>query len=624
MYAEFKEGEKHGGYSPATTTDDNLSAFQDAGYVLTDNDLVVDIDELSPDKAKQLLKWFDIKTEAVFTKRGAHLYFNKPTGFRGAKGATDLGFAAEYKHTANTFATTVKRGGVQRETINHGMRADLPKYLKPDRKAQSLVELGDGDGRNQALFKHRVRVQRYENWRSILNFINSVVFEEPLSDSEMEELTRDTKPEAIKDGENLIADTAKRELQIVKYSGQLWFKTQDEWYSGDEEKLLYNLYSYAPDQKTRYVKEVRDQIDLKTPALPADKVYDIRLKNGVLRNGQFIDIESDDFTPYYISEEYDPDTPSIEIVDEYIDNLTDHDSDYRQFFEEILGYVLFTNPEEIRLMSKFFFFVGDGGNGKGTLLQILKGIYGGDENISSNDIEQLSDERYLNTMVGKLANLGDDVRDKPIDDEKMKILKNISTADTVSIRRLYENSFTASISATLIFTTNHILKSFEKGESYKRRVVWCPMYGKPKSKSRTFITDLTTDEALRYWVKIIVEGYMRLHKNMKFTESKIINDFNQQYHDDNNTVLEYIKEGDAEDIEGKTVPEAYEKYEAWGEENDFNVQSKRLFKETIQSELGYTAKVTKVNGSARRIFVNENPPVTKVTKNIPENDDFPF
>ncbi|WDF81848.1 phage/plasmid primase, P4 family [Lacticaseibacillus pabuli] len=613
MYAEFKEGQKHGGYDPATTTDDNLSAFKDAGYVLTPHDLVVDIDELPPDKIKQMLKWFDIQTEVVFTKRGAHLYFNRPTGFRAAKAMTDLGFMAEYKHTNNTFATTVKRNGVARPVINHGMRADLPPFLKPDRKAKSLLGLADGEGRNQALFSQRAKVQRYENWRQILEFINKVVFDEPLPDNEMEEITRDMKPQAVKDGEAIIADAVAHDLKVVNYGGMLWYRANGDWYKADDTGLKRIIYEYAPNEKTFYIEEVFKQLQIKTPPIDGNTVFDIRLNNGILRKGKFIDIQSDEFTPFSIDLDYDPNATAVPIVDTYLNNLTGNEPQYREMIEEILGYTLFTDKELIRLIGKFFFFVGDGGNGKGTLLEIIRQILG-KENVSTLAIDQMVDERYLNSMVGKLANLGDDVEDKPIDDKKMKVLKNISTADNVSIRRLYENASTDTLSATLIFTTNHILKSFEKGESYKRRVLWCPMYGKPKHKSKTFISDVTTPEALTYWIKLIVDGYQRLYNNLTFTESPRVKQFNDTYHEENNSVLEYLSVTDAEHFAGMTSPEAYEEYEVWAEENDYNTQSKRLFRETLKAELGYDLKQTKINKVNKRVFIKDDG-AEAVTKN---------
>ena len=94
----------------------------------------------------------------------------------------------------------------------------------------------------------------------------------------------------------------------------------------------------------------------------------------------------------------------------------------------------------------------------------------------------------------------------------------------------------------MIFTSNHILKSFEKGEAYKRRVDWLPMYTKPTKKDAKFIEKITTPEALQYWMKLIVEGYQRIYENKGFTESEIVTRFNERYHEINNNCIEFLQD----------------------------------------------------------------------------------
>ena len=47
---------------------------------------------------------------------------------------------------------------------------------------------------------------------------------------------------------------------------------------------------------------------------------------------------------------------------------------------------------------------------------------------------------------------------------------------------------------------------------------------KADPKRQKFIEKLTTPDALKYWIRMIVEGYQRLYKNEGFTESPIIAD----------------------------------------------------------------------------------------------------
>lgn len=598
MYVEYLSNEKHA--AKDADVSETLEIFSDAGYLLTDTDLIIDIDDLDHYQIEQMIDRFNIKTQIVWTTRGAHLYFKKPNGFRGAKSLTALGCEVEYKHLTNTKSVTVKLNGEKRKVENDGIRETLPEFLRPLRKAENLLGLDEGDGRNQKLFKHRMTISTMSDWNLIVNYINEVIFANPLPDNEMEQITRDVVVEAVKDAESLVADVIMRDKKIVKYSQQLYFYENGE-YIADDDKLKRLVFSYCQGQKIRYVKEVIEQMDYRAPLIPDAKTFDIRFKNGILRDGEFIEVDYTEFTPYSIPIDVDFETAPVKAVDDYLNHLADKDEEYKNRLMEILGHCLIVDKEFKRLMGKFFIFVGDGGNGKGTLLTVIRAILNS-KNCSGLSITNMTDERYLNVLNGKLANLGDDIQDQPINNEQMKMLKNISTCDFVEIRKLYANANSVELTPTLIFTSNHIIKSFEKGESYKRRVDWLPMYGKPKKKDSRFITNITTEKALKYWIKLIIEGYMRLYNNQRFTESDKVKEFNEQYHRENNSAIEFIKDLNQEDIEGKKSPEIYQEYETWAEENGVNVQSKKLVKDTIYSIHGLEIKAKKINGKTAKVY----------------------
>lgn len=59
LYIEYLQGEKH----PVRNVDvtEVLEIFQDVGYLFTDNNLIIDIDNMIQEKAKRLLERFRIK-----------------------------------------------------------------------------------------------------------------------------------------------------------------------------------------------------------------------------------------------------------------------------------------------------------------------------------------------------------------------------------------------------------------------------------------------------------------------------------------------------------------------------------------------------------------------------------
>lgn len=604
MYIEYKSGQKHALKNAEISNDDTY--FKDAGWLLTDDDLVVDIDCLNLEIIKMLIKYFNIRTRTVWTDRGVHLYFKKPLGFRGAAKICPLGFKIEYKHTGNTKSCTIKRNGKHRKVERNDVRQELPEIFQANRKFESLLGLSENDGRNNALFSHRGRLAGYSEEKRILYFINQYIFADPLDQNEFELIMRDKGFEAVKNGEYLVATKMIKDFNACVYKNELYCYNGLK-YDNDELSLKHMIYNIVGDQKTAYVDEVCKQMLYRGKKIPLDTVFNIKFNNGILMNGEFVEIEDyKEFTPYYIELDYKPEAEPVEIVDNYVAQLTNNDEKYRDLLFEILAHGLITDPEVKRSLAKFFIFVGDGGNGKGTLLSIIRSILTR-ENCSGLKIKQMSDERYAYSMDGKLVNLGDDIQDQPINDKDMEMLKNISTCDYVEIRKMFKNSTSATMTTSLIFTSNHILKSWEKGESYKRRVLWLPMYSKPKRKDPKFITKLTTQKALEYWLKLIIDGYKRLYQNGDFTACNIVEEFNRQYHEENNGAEIYVKDLTKEYIIGKTNQEIYLEFEQWCEENDLTA-SKKMLRDAIYNIHKLKIKVIKRNKKTFRAFqeVEEN------------------
>ena len=609
MFIEYKEGEKHAGASAEQS--ETMDSFRDCGLLLTNDDVVIDIDHLPKESIKALLKEFGIVTQTVWTDRGAHLWFKKPAWFTKRRdGVCRLGFVIEqHNRTSNPNGMTVKRNGVARQIDNFGTQAFLPTIFKVDTKNKytDLTGWGDGDGRNKGLFQHRIAMQKNgaPDVERACSFINYHVFSEPLPDSELEGIVRDMAVDDSENRQSAIATAIMNECMTVSYSGMTWWYRNGEYLTDEgDANLIRRVYQACEGEKTTFVDEVVKQIRYRSDIIPADTVFPIRFRNGILRKGEFIPMKSYmDFTPYFIDIDYKPDAAPVQMVDEYIDNLTDRDPSYRDLLMEVIGYVMVTDPERIRSLGKFFMFRGDGANGKGTLLQIMKRIYNA-KNCTNLSIKQLTDDRYKVTMIGKLANLGDDIEAEAIDNDQLKVLKNISTADTVATRHMYAESESTTFTIKLYFTTNSDISSFEKGYAYKRRIVWLPMFNKVDKPDPRFISKLTTKEALEYWIKLIVEGYKRLYANMEWTHCQAVEEYNSRYHENNNVCARFAKDIDPEtEIVGKTVSDMRLAFMQWDTE-DSKFRPK-LFKEAVWDLYKIGLGVSKVSGKTTRVFMKQ-------------------
>lgn len=557
IFYEYEPGEKYatkeGGHY---ITSDTPDAFSDAGRKLDDTDLVIDIDHISKKTIQKVIDTFNLKTETVWTDRGAHLYFKRPPGNkRYINGVCKLGFEVEYKTSRNSpQGICIKRNGKLRIITNEGLRQDFPEFFLSNKKYVELNGLSDGDGRNQKLYAHKKALGNKKDTESILKFINENVFAEPLDDKEFGTVIRQEVGKGADDAkpENVIATAVIEDLATESWAGSIWFDIGGGIYSNDLARLQNIIYRlYCPGMNTRSVDEVIKQLRYRSPLRDKESAFPIKLKNGYLSKGRFIKSQSRMFTPYYIDINYISDADPVRMIDDYLDQLsnadldfkgkpyTDQDhKDYRDLILETIAFGLITDPEKTRALSKFFIYRGDGGNGKGTLLSIIRAILGAD-NCSGASITQLGDPKYVPSLIGKLVNLGDDIEDKPINKEQFKTIKNISTADAIEVRKLYQEPFSAVVTAKLIFTSNSDIKTFDKGDALKRRICWMPMFNRVEKIDDQFISKITTPDALCYWMSLIVKAYERLYTH-GFTKSRITNDYNEQYHLHNNIAEMFV------------------------------------------------------------------------------------
>ena len=509
---------------------------------------------------------------------------------------------------SNPGGMTVRRNGVTRDIDNIGLRAYMPDIFQVGTKKkpyQNLTGMDDGDGRNKALFAHRKALNNCQDWEKMLGFINKHVFATPLTDDEFGTILRDISEDSETDDKYWIASDIIQKCHTVLYSGMIWWMKDGQYIAdADNKRLIRRVYEMCEGQTTRYVDEVVKQVEYRSQIVDADTVFPIKFNNGVLQEGMFIPMKDyTDFTPFMIDVDYKEDAAPVQEVDDYIDSLTSKDPDYRMLLMEVIGFVMITDPERIRSLGKFFMFRGDGANGKGTLLQIMKRIYN-PKNCTSLSIKQLVDDRFKVTMVGKLANLGDDIEAEAITHDELKVLKNISTADTVSTRKLYEESENATFTVKLYFTTNSDILSFDKGYAFKRRIQWLPMFNKVDKPDPYFITKMTTKPALEYWIRLIVEGYKRLYQNRKWTVCKVVEDYNNQYHEDNNVCLMYAKDLDPNtEIIGRTISQIKMDFMDWT--SDDRKFSSKLFQDAVWDLYKIGLGRSKQNGKTRRVFMRQ-------------------
>lgn len=150
-------------------------------------------------------------------------------------------------------------------------------------------------------------------------------------------------------------------------------------------------------------------------------------------------------------------------------------------FEKFLREVL--KPEDIGTVKKMFGYtllednryqrafllMGEGCNGKTTLLNILEAMLGR-QSIANEPLQSLASGRFsLASLYGKLANICADIPDKPLD--YTGTFKMLTGGDSVKGERKYRDSFSFVNLAKLIFATNKLPQVNDNSPAFWRRWV---------------------------------------------------------------------------------------------------------------------------------------------------------
>ncbi|EJE7236749.1 DNA primase, partial [Clostridium botulinum] len=282
--------------------------------------------------------------------------------------------------------------------------------------------------------------------------------------------------------------------------------------------------------------------------------------------------------------------------DKTLDKICCKDKQLRLLIEEMIGYTLFRRNE----LGKAFILTGGGSNGKSTLLEVLNELLG-EENISSVSLEELNHRFKTFQLEGKLANIGDDISNKYIEDNST--FKKLVTGEKVNVEKKGRDPFDFKNYSKLIFSANELPRINDLSGGLKRRLIFIPFnatFSKKDKDYDPFILDkLTSHESMGYLLKLALQGLNRVLINHSFTHAEVCNQVWEEYEAINNPVVGFLEDND---IENEPVKEIYLRYSAWCSENGLKSVSKPVFGREVKKQ-GYNSdSVIRVNRKQKRIY----------------------
>lgn len=609
---------------------EDASRFSETGVIVPEPYVVVDIDDMGEaERLTALVQAENIECQIMQTTRGRHFWFVSDRPVKNTvKTMTAIGLRADYRSYGKQSQVCVRLNDQWRQWLTDypwDEIALLPRWLRPLKQNKyTFLGMKDGDGRNSALYEYQCVLSthgfsRDEGFQT-LRLINRYIFDEPLQPKELDIICREEAYPAVSEESdldapwfgargkflhNIMGDLLIEEMPIVSLHGQLYVYRGGRYQQG-ENAILRAIVEKFPEAKRTQQTEVLNYLSIQKhiDEAPVDE-YIINVLNGRLnlKTGELTPHTPDALDFQQINAAFDK-TAYCEALDHMLVRIFCRDGQLYKLFEELLGYCLLKNCR----MQQIFIFVGDGNNGKSTLLRVITSFIG-TGNYTTLSLQDLETTFRPAELENKLVNLGDDIPYTTIKDSSR--LKSISSGENVLVERKNKDPFILRNYATLIYTTNKMPHVNDKSYGFYRRLTLIPLDARFSKDDPDYDPDISqkvvTEEARSYLLNMAVRGLRRLLKH-GFTKSSKVEKAKETYRQKSSTTLTWVAENAIEeaDILEKSTGEVYFQFKSWCDNEGIEKVPKQLnFTEEIKKEFGVvtgTARRDKKTGKVSRFF----------------------
>lgn len=278
----------------------------------------------------------------------------------------------------------------------------------------------------------------------------------------------------------------------------------------------------------------------------------------------------DDVIPNVIPHDWNPNARS-ELLDKTLWKMACGDDATFLNLTEFMGMCMMRSVKHLPF---FPVLIGEGANGKSTYIGLLKDMLGM-ENISGLQPKDIA-SKFLGThIVGKTANLGDDIASGYLDDKDCSVIKSVATGDLMFTDVKGTKGFHFEPYCTMVFSCNAFPRLADTTPGFMRRlfpVEFNAVFSKDDPDFDPTIGEkLREEETLQYACVAAVEGLRRALYQNSPTPNAMSEAMKGEIAREANTCLQWVHDRgiDAQWITGKTKDEVYDSYVVWCEQNGY-------------------------------------------------------
>lgn len=388
------------------------------------------------------------------------------------------------------------------------------------------------------------------------------------------------------------------------------------------QRMLHHiLYKYEPSLSASKIRDVINYIQANAP------IKQKTIHNIIAFKGTLLDIDTlENIEPSHSTVvttdmthvAYDSTATDSPILDTFMCTLFGDDTDKHKLIYEIIGYGLANN----NFMGKFFIFYGKGGDGKSTLLNLIKKLYG-DNNVSSISLSDIQARFSLANIHGKMLNIGDDIGKGVV--LETDTLKKVVTGETIMLERKGEQPFSYTPRVKLVFASNEVPRIADTSRGMNDRLMVIPFNNRIRATDKAnpnIITNLVDSGALPVLLNRAIEGLKRIRETNQFTQCEEVVKLTEEQILNNNNARLFINEVQdgsltysdlgvwKEEVPSETIftidnnvgEDIYNSYRRWAINSGYRPFSKRTFLESLK-DVGYSVKQRRINGKRKKVWV---------------------
>ena len=337
---------------------------------------------------------------------------------------------------------------------------------------------------------------------------------------------------------NQIAKQLSEEYKLI-YCANKFYIFEDGYYRKYDEHEIGKLIkvilgdSFSSAKKSEVIHSLKMDCYRRPEELNADR-YLVNLKNGIFNLRNFrLEFHSEDFlSTIQLPIVYDPEA-QCPLWERTLNEIFEGNINKISVLQEFFGYCLIPDTTQ----EKALFNVGEGRNGKTTVLNTLRGILGND-NCSSIQVESFGNRYYLAQLLGKLVNIGEEIEPKGI--VNVANFKAIVSGAAITVDEKYEKPISFQPFARLIFPINTLPRVDDKSDGFSRRIIVLKYDRKFSEVEQDKKLSQKLEQEYSGIFNWMVEGLKRLQERGRF-ELDVSMKW-EAYRIENDSVLGFIKD----------------------------------------------------------------------------------